>query len=440
MKIYSVSELNTEAREAMLLAFEYPVTVKGEVSDFRASKGHQYFKLRDSVTMHTVSCVVWKSSLSTIEISKYLHMEVILSAKVDFYAGFGQFQLNVSEVSEFGDGYLKKEIEFLKKKLSAEGIFDNQRKLPRYPKIIGILTAPESHALKDVCSKLNEKYPLSHVYVYPSTVQGVHAPKNLIKQLKRINNDNLVDVILIVRGGGSLQDLMAFNDESLVREIAKSEIPTITGIGHKPDITLADYASDSFQETPTAAAVKAVPDCQTLRQDLIYLDNNLNNAFKKNINSIENNLKNISVVIKSKSPLNVIKLLQNSFSENYTALKKSINNRLKTQQKDINDKIAKKKRLLGYIAEKITRFDRDNKNIKKVITSSIKLKIDKLVEILRLQIQQVKQINPNEILKKGYAIIHTDSGKILKNVESIKKHREILIQMVDGNIKVSRKK
>ena len=108
MKIYSVSELNAEAREAVLLAFEYPVTVKGEVSDYRSSKGHQYFKLRDSSSMHTVSCVIWKNSSTKIDASNYLDMEVVLSAKVDFYAGFGQFQLNVLEISEFGDGYLMK--------------------------------------------------------------------------------------------------------------------------------------------------------------------------------------------------------------------------------------------------------------------------------------------------------------------------------------------
>lgn len=440
MKIYSVSELNAEAREAMLLAFEYPITVKGEVSDFRSSKGHQYFKLRDSSSMHTVSCVVWKNSSATIDVSKYLHMEVVLSAKVDFYAGFGQFQLNIYEISEFGDGYLKKEIELLKKKLSDEGIFDHKKELPRFPKIIGILTAPDSHALKDVCSKLNEKYPLCHLYVYPSSVQGVQAPGNLIKQLKRINDDRLADVILIVRGGGSLQDLMAFNDEVLVREIAKSKIPTITGIGHKPDITLADYASDSNQETPTAAAIKAVPDSQTLKQDLLHIDNSMDKAMQNIISLIKNKVKNIDIIIKTKNPINIIKSLHNSFSENQFYLNKSINNKVNTQQNILNDEINKNKRLFKYVSHKIAYFDRDNKNIKRVISKMIELKINKLVEILKLRVQQVKQISPNEVLKKGYAIIYDDNKNILKNIESIKKQRELLIQMTDGNIKVLRKK
>ena len=126
----------------------------------------------------------------------------------------------------------------------------------------------DSHALKDVCSKLRERFSLAKVCVYTSTVQGTSAPKSLARMLNKINKDNIVDVLLIVRGGGSLQDLMAFNDENLVRVISESEIPTITGIGHKPDITLADYAADSAQETPTAAAVRAVPDSHVLRQDI----------------------------------------------------------------------------------------------------------------------------------------------------------------------------
>jgi len=440
VKIYSVSELNAEAREAVLLAFEYPVTVKGEVSDYRSSKGHQYFKLRDSSSMHTVSCVIWKNSSAKIDVSNYLDMEVVLSAKVDFYAGFGQFQLNILEISEFGDGYLKKEIELLKKKLSNEGVFDRQRELPRFPKIIAILTAPDRHALKDVCSKLNEKYPLSELYIYPSSVQGIQAPKNLIKQLRRINNDNHADVILIVRGGGSLQDLMAFNDEALVREIAKSNIPTITGIGHKPDITLADYASDSNQETPTAAAIKAVPDSHTLKQDLLNIDNLMNKTIKNIIISIETKIKNMSIVIKSKSPISIIKSLCNSFLQNRFALNNSINGKIKAQQRVINDEKNKRKILLGYISQKVTHQEMKTKNIKIIIIEKIGLKVKKLVEILKLRMQQVKQINPNEVLKKGYAIIYDNDNKILKNIESAKKHNEILIEMIDGNIKVHRKK
>ena len=249
MKIYNVSELNIEAREAILASFEYPVSVKGEVTDYRSSRGHQYFKLRDPSSGSTVSCVIWKSSTASLEVSPYVNMEVIVTARVDFYAGFGQFQLNVMEVSEYGDGFLKKEIERLKKKLSEEGVFDNKKEIPKFPKNVGILTANNSHAMRDVCSKLNEKYPLACLHVYPTLVQGNNAPANLIKQIKKINSDQMVDVILIVRGGGSLQDLMAFNDESFVREISKSSIMLISsscfGIPN-PTQRISDFSISSL--------------------------------------------------------------------------------------------------------------------------------------------------------------------------------------------------
>ena len=212
MKIYSVSELNLEARETLLSAFEYPISVKGEITDYRSSKGHQYFKLRDQAGNYTVDCVVWKNTNQDIKISDYINMQVVANVKVDFYAGFGKFQLNVFEVSEFGDGFLKKEIERLKQSYQRRE-FLIIKNIPFFPNNIGVLTARDSHALKDVCSKLDERYPLANIFVYPSTVQGVSTYMSLIKQLKNINKDKKVDVILIVRGGGSLQDLMSFNDE-----------------------------------------------------------------------------------------------------------------------------------------------------------------------------------------------------------------------------------
>ena len=439
MKIYSVSELNTEAREAMLLAFQYPITVKGEVSDYRSSRGHQYFKLRDSNSSSTVSCVMWKGSLNSHDLSEYLHKEVIVSAKVDFYAGFAQFQLNIIELSEFGDGFIKKEIEKLKKKLSDEGVFDNKKDLPRYPDAIGILTAYDSHALKDVCSKLNEKYPLSKVYIYPSTVQGELAPRNLIKQLKRINKDAIVDVVLIVRGGGSLQDLMAFNDEDLVREISASSIPTITGIGHRPDITLADYASDSAQETPTAAAIKSVPDFQTLKQDIHYIEIALIKISNNLISLLQNKLKGFLSVIRISRPTKIISNISKDFIQKRQLLYKAVDNKIKINNKFLKDYNDKQIRL---IKDTLISIDNHNTNINKVyknIKSRLSSNIIAQKEILNLKVQQIKQINPDLLLNKGYAIVRDKNNKIVKSINDVTLQCELVIQVRDGLIKVKRK-
>ena len=436
MKIYSVYELNTQARDAMLFAFQYPITVKGEISDYRTSRGHQYFKLRDNNSNHSVSCVVWKGSSSSLNLSEYLHMEVIVTAKVDFYAGFGQFQLNIIELSEFSDGFIKKEIERLKKKLSDEGIFDDKKNLPVYPQSIGVLTAHDSHALKDVCSKLNEKYPLSKLYIYPSTVQGELAPRNLIRQLKRINEDNIVDVVLIVRGGGSLQDLMAFNNEDLVRAISASEIPIITGIGHKPDVTLADYAADSAQETPTAAAIKSVPDCEVLKQDINYIEITLTTLSNNIISSLQNKLKSYLTILKIGRPIKVISNIANEFIQKRILLNKTINSKIRIYIEAIQNNRDRQKRFNKKVIADLYEHGINIGNTQKLIRRVLKSNLIAQTEILNLKMQQIKQINPDLLLRKGYAIVRNNNNKIVKSVDDITSQSDLEIQVYDGLIKV----
>jgi len=436
MKIYSVYELNTQARDAMLFAFQYPITVKGEISDYRTSRGHQYFKLRDNNSNHSVSCVVWKSSSSSLNLSEYLHMEVIVTAKVDFYAGFGQFQLNIIELSEFSDGFIKKEIERLKKKLSDEGIFDDKKNLPVYPQSIGILTAHDSHALKDVCSKLNEKYPLSKLYIYPSTVQGELAPRNLIRQLKRINEDNIVDVVLIVRGGGSLQDLMAFNNEDLVRAISASEIPIVTGIGHKPDVTLADYAADSAQETPTAAAIKSVPDCEVLKQDINYIEITLTTLSNNIISSLQNKLKSYLTILKIGRPIKVISNIANEFIQKRILLNKSINRKIRIYIEAIQNNRDRQKRFNKKVIADLYEHGINIGNTQKLIKRVLKSNLIAQTEILNLKMQHIKQINPDLLLRKGYAIVRSNNNKIVKSIDDITSQSDLEIQVYDGLIKV----
>ena len=436
MKIYSVYELNTQARDAMLFAFQYPITVKGEISDYRTSRGHQYFKLRDNNSNHSVSCVVWKGSSSSLNLSEYLHMEVIVTAKVDFYAGFGQFQLNIIELSEFSDGFIKKEIERLKKKLSDEGIFDDKKNLPVYPQSIGILTAHDSHALKDVCSKLNEKYPLSKLYIYPSTVQGETAPRNLIRQLKRINYDDIAEVILIVRGGGSLQDLMAFNNEDLVRAISASEIPIITGIGHKPDVTLADYAADSAQETPTAAAIKSVPDCEVLKQDINYIEITLTTLSNNIISSLQNKLKSYLTILKIGRPIKVISNIANEFIQKRILLNKVINSKIRTYLEAIKNNRDRQKRFNKKVIADLYEHGINIGNTQKLIKRVLKSNLIDQTEILSLKMQQIKQINPDLLLRKGYAIVRNNNNKIVKSVDDIASQSDLEIQVYDGVIKV----
>ena len=233
---------------------------------------------------------------------------------------------------------------------------------------------------------------------------------------------------------------MAFNDENVVKEISKSDIPTITGIGHKPDITLADYASDSYQETPTAAAVKAVPDSIVLKQDILNLDISLYRSLKQKLNKQSTILHGLISVLKLNAPNKKMKLFSDGFKANIEMLRKTIQNIILKEERVIASNRLHQKKILEYLMN-------SNKSKQKNITSDIKFmrkslsnKVSQLRELLKLKMQQINQSNPKNILIKGYAIIRDTSDQIIKNVESVGENVDLKIEMVDGEIEVSRKK
>ena len=280
---------------------------------------------------------------------------------------------------------------------------------------------------------------MSKLYIYPSIVQGELAPRNLIKQLKRINKDAIVDVILIVRGGGSLQDLMAFNDEDLVREISASSIPTITGIGHKPDVTLADYASDSSQETPTAAAIQSVPDFQTLKQDIHYIEIALIKVGNNLITSLQNKLKGFLTIVKISRPIKIISDISKEFAQKRKLLNKVIDNKIKINNKYLHDYKDRQIRLVKEISINIDDYYNDINKLYKNIKKNLNSNIISRKEILNLKVQQIKQINPSLLLTKGYAIVRDKNNKIVKSINDVTHQCELEIQVCDGLIKVKRK-
>ena len=204
MKIFSIEELNGTLKGLIVNHFSYPITVKGEISN--ASKpinGHQYFKLSDEsgFRKHSIKCMIWKGTSQQI-VREYESQEVLVTGKVTMYEATGESQIQVTEIKAYGEGALKKAIEDTRIKLEKEGLFEHKNLLPKYPKNIGLITSPDSHALHDVCSKLKSRFPISDIIIYPSLVQGKYAPENIIKQIIRCNKDRDVDVILLIRGGG----------------------------------------------------------------------------------------------------------------------------------------------------------------------------------------------------------------------------------------------
>lgn len=267
MTVISVGQLNRYVK--MLLEQDphlTPVMVSGEISNFvnHYKSGHLYFSLKDETAL--VKAVMFKTYASRLKFVPESGMKVIVRARVSLYEKDGAYQLYIEDMQPDGVGALQMAYEQLKKKLEAEGLFDQSRKqtLPRYPMRVGVITSPTGAAVRDMLNILGRRFPLAKVVFMPVLVQGDGAPPQLVAAIERMNAEGAADVIIIGRGGGSLEDLWAFNTEPVCRAVAASRIPVISAVGHETDFTLCDFAADLRAPTPSAAAELAVPDAEEL--------------------------------------------------------------------------------------------------------------------------------------------------------------------------------
>ena len=440
MKIFSIEELNSMLKGLVTNHFNYPITVKGEIS--KASipiNGHQYFKLIDEngFSKHSIKCIIWKGTSQQI-VKEYENQEVLVTGKVTVYDATGQCQIRVTEIKEYGEGALKKAIEDTRIKLEKEGLFENKKILPKYPQNIGIITSSGSDALHDVCSKLNSRYPIANIIIYPSLVQGKLAAKNITEQIKKCNDDNYVDVILIVRGGGGFEDLMVFNDENLARAIYSSKLPTITGIGHKPDITIADYVADVSMETPTAAAIHACPDKYYLIQRISEIDNHLTKASELRINKINNMIHDFLLRIETFNPKKMIEAMMSenkSISKNLKYIIKNNIHNISDANKINNSRLGQVQKIINLkIKKSLKDYKASERNLSKFT-----------INILKEKKQQHKSLfsdlfsyNPVNMLKKGYSIIRKPSGEIIKNKDVIRDIKAFTAEFSDGIVNIEK--
>lgn len=276
--IYSVSRLNKEVR--LLLESGLPLLwLEGEISNFAApASGHWYFSLKDSQAQ--VRCAMWKQRNSALRFRPKEGMLVLARARVGLYEPRGEYQLIVEHLEESGEGALKREFEKLKARLAAEGLFAAERKrpLPAVPRRIGVVTSPTGAAIHDILRVLRARYPAAGVLIYPTPVQGAAAVPEIVRAIETASRREDCDVLIVARGGGSLEDLWCFNDERVARAIAACRVPTISGIGHEVDFTIADFVADLRAPTPSAAALAAVPDRATHLQALAAFETRFGGA------------------------------------------------------------------------------------------------------------------------------------------------------------------
>ncbi|MCC6201733.1 MAG: exodeoxyribonuclease VII large subunit [Gammaproteobacteria bacterium] len=283
LEIYSVSRLNREVRGTLEARFP-ALWIEGELSNLaRPASGHLYFSLKDEAAQ--VRCAMFRSRGGQLDFVPEAGMQVLAFARVSLFEPRGDFQLIVERLQPAGAGLLQIEFDRLKRKLAAEGLFDAARKrpIPRWPKQLGVITSPSGAALRDVLAVLRRRCPLLPVIVYPSSVQGERAAGELLAAIEIANARADCDVLLLTRGGGSIEDLWPFNDERLARAIAASAIPIVSGVGHEVDFTIADFVADLRAPTPSAAAELISPDLAQWREHAMALRQRLHAALRRRL-------------------------------------------------------------------------------------------------------------------------------------------------------------
>ena len=386
---YSVSDLNAYIR-ALLESNEnlIDIWVAGEVSNLsKPRSGHIYFTLKDMDA--SVRCVIWRVHANRLAGAFSDGMRVEVHGNVSVYEEGGQYQLYVDGIRAVGEGRLYQEFLLLKDKLAAEGIFEEDRKrpIPPQPKLIGIVTSPTAAALQDMLKSLLSRFPMVEVVLSPASVQGEAAPAEIVKALERLNKLVHPDVILIGRGGGSLEDLWAFNDEQVVRAVAASEAPVISGVGHETDFSLTDFAADMRAPTPTGAAVMAVPDISDI--------NNLLNGWN---------------LLLEQTTVNILEQQRSKLKERKNEL----------------DLLSP-----GWqIKQRMQRLDNSS------------LRMDYFVnryflrqrQQLELTEEKIISSDPRHILGRGYALVEDKEGSVITTIKCVQLRQDISVYVSDGTI------
>lgn len=385
------------------------VFLRGEISNFKShTTGHLYFSLKDETSK--INAIMFNTNAKKIEFKPADGMKVLIVGRISVYEATGNYQIYVDEMIQDGIGNLYLEFEKLKKKLAEEGLFDKSKKksIPLFPEKIGIVTAPTGAAIKDILSTIKRRYPVSKTYLFPSLVQGEFAKDDIVKKIKLAQTYDL-DVLIVGRGGGSIEDLWPFNEEVVARAIFDCKIPVISAVGHEVDFTIADFVADLRAPTPTGAAELAVPNIF----DVIKQINNLKIRLNENINTKINYQKLKLDSIKSSFVIKNPMLM-------YENKKQKIDQLFENLNKNIFINVSKK------------RMELDNIKNHYILKNPIVL-YEKKKDYLSNLIQKLELVNPLNILKKGYTLTYVED-KLIKNIKDVKIDDTIKIRLSDGFI------
>lgn len=410
MSIYTVTQLNQEMK---LLLETHPnfrnVFVRGEISNFKLhTSGHCYFSLKDRDA--AISCVMFRSDAQRLRFRPENGLSVIVRGRISAYPKTGQVQLYAADLVPDGAGALSLQFEQLKEKLYREGLFDpsHKKELPLYPNTIAIVTSPTGAAVHDMIRILRRRFPCAEVLIYPALVQGADAPASLMSALLRADRDARADVLIVGRGGGSVEDLWAFNDEGLARTIYALETPVVSAVGHEPDVTIADFVADVRAATPSAAAELVTPDCDELRQMIDSDSERSALALRRMLEKQKERLSRAQRALSVHTPERQIAELRRALAEKAHRLHQSQSHALDNRREQTN----REKKRLDQAAERF---------------------VQQRSSAFASRVAVLQSLSPLRVLARGYTAAFDESGHAVTSVQSLSEGERLSLRFHDGS-------
>ena len=382
------------------------IFLKGEISNFKLhTRGHLYFTIKDENSR--INAIMFASQANKLNFMPSDGMKIMVTGRVSVYEATGGYQIYVEDMIQDGVGNLYIEYEKLKKKLASEGLFDasKKKKIPKFPETIGIITAPTGAAIKDILSTIKRRWPITKTILFPSLVQGASAAPEIVAQIKKVEEYPL-DVLIVGRGGGSIEDLWCFNDEEVARAIYECPIPIISAVGHEIDFTIADYVADLRAPTPTGAAEMAVPNQTDFYNYMRQINLRLHKAMKNYLEVSQEKLDNLRNSYILKNPISMYQIKEQKFDTLYEKLCLVMKNRIQNEENGLTSKVEKLPLFITHLLER---------NQNKYVSLLNKLEI----------------LNPLLTIKRGYSITKMND-KVITSTLQVNKNDSLEVELQDG--------
>ncbi|MBT2738080.1 exodeoxyribonuclease VII large subunit [Bacillus sp. ISL-7] len=409
------------------------VHVRGEISNFKQhSSGHMYFTLKDEKAR--ILAVMFSSQSRSMKFTPENGMKVIVRGEISVYEPSGQYQIYIKEMRPDGIGELFLAYEQLKQRLELEGLFaiENKKAIPLYPRTVGVITSPTGAAIRDVITTIKRRYPIANILVFPALVQGDQAAPSIAKAIAKANSMNEIDVLIVGRGGGSIEELWAFNEELVARAIFSSDIPIISAVGHETDFTIADFVADLRAPTPTGAAELAVPHIDELLDRVLQRQTRLLRTMKGKFLFEKERLARVQKSYAFRYPHRLYeqKLEQVDKLTEMLVRGTSRLSLIKKGQHEILYKRLQRNHPSEALQEAQKRLELTNKEMKRAMQQVLSKKQTEFERIL----STLGALSPLKIMERGYSLAYSEENRLIKSINQVKMNERVQIQLTDGSL------